>query len=152
MGLKLYYKYNDQYVEVSSGGLFTDPVPTVHDGKTGDIITTQLFLRNDDANLWYSNITVRGYDLTETVDKNDVNYTSTGWGVKLSAEELEPTLAGWNGTDWGNTISIQNIGSTSGSDVSTYVPFWRLLTCPPYTEAQVKRNISLRVEYTENAV
>lgn len=152
MALKLYYKENDQFVEISSDSAFTNPLVSTHDGKTGDIITTQLFLRNDDSAKWYSNVTIQPYDLTSEVDKDDTDYESTGWGVKLSEGADEPTLAMWDDIDWGEQIDMSDVGSDIAADTSTYAPFWRLISCPPNTDAQVKLNIPLRVEYTENAV
>ena len=152
MALKLYYKEGDVYTEVSSASAHTSPITSVHDGKTGDVISTQLFLRNDDTALWYSNIVIRPYDLTSEVDKDDTDYESTGWGTKLSEGDNEPTSAAWNNIDWGDYIEMSDIGEDGLYDTSTYYSFWRLLTCPPYTQAQIKRNLSVRVEYTENAV
>ena len=152
MGLKLYYKENDVYIEVSSGGVQTSPISTVHNGKDGDISSVQLFLRNDDSALWYSNIIVRPYDLTAQVNKDDTEYSSTGWGIKLSVGSEEPTQSGWNAITWGASIDMADIGASGNPDISTYYPLWELITCPPYTDAQIKQNLSIRVEYTENAV
>lgn len=152
MALKLYYKEGDIYTEISSGSSQTSPLATVHDGKTGDFVSTQLFIRNDDATKWYSNIVVVPYDLTSIVDKNDVDYKSSGWGVKLSQGADEPTLAAWGDIDWGDYVNMGNAGAEANADTTTYFPFWYLITCPPNTDAQIKNNITIRVEYTENAV
>jgi hypothetical protein len=152
MGLKLYFRRNDEYIEVSSSSAFTSPILSVHDGKDGDIVSTQLFLRNDDSNLYFTNIVIWPYDLTNTVNKDDTDYESTGWGTKLSVGSEEPTTAAWGNINWGDSIDMSDIGASGSSDTSTYYPFWRLLTCPPHTNAQIKRNLVIRVEYTENAV
>lgn len=152
MGLKLYYKENDAYVEVSSGGVFESPVLTTHNGKTGDVIAEQLYLRNDNSALWYSNIVVSSYDATQTPEKDNSDYESTGWGVKLSPGADEPTLGAWENILWDNEIEMEDIGQTGTGDSTTYFPFWRLITCPPHTDIQIKKNIFVRVEYTENAV
>lgn len=152
MALKLYYKEGDVYTEISSGNTQANPLTTVHDGKTGDFISAQLFLRNDDATKWYSNIVVRPYDLTTTVDKDDTDYESTGWGVKLSQGADEPTLAAWGDIDWGDFINMGDIGESGIPNTATYFPLWKLITCPPNADAQIKNNLTIRVEYTENAV
>lgn len=152
MGLKLYYKENDSYVEVSSAGSFDNPVVTTHNGKVGDVISEQLYLRNDNPLLWYSNIVIKSYDSTKTSEKDDTDYESTGWGVKLFPGSDEPTSGEWGNLLWSNEIEMEDIGQSGTGDSTTYFPFWRLVTCPPHTDIQIKRNISIRVEYTENAV
>jgi hypothetical protein len=152
MALKLYYKENDLYTEVSSGGAFSQPVVSTHNGKTGDVVAEQLYIRNDNAALWYSSIVISPYDITSTPTKDDTDYDSTGWGVKLSAGANEPTNGAWTNTLWSNSISMADVGSAGSGDSTTYFPFWRLITCPPHTDIQTKRNTSIKVEYTENAV
>jgi hypothetical protein len=152
VGLKLYFKENDEFVAVSQTDQ-TSPLATVHDGKTGDVISTQVFVRNDDSDLWFSNIEVLPIDLGEGVaEEGDVSYEDTGWGVKLAVGTEEPTLSMWEDIDWGNTISFSSIGSSVVADTTTYNSFWYMISCPPNTDAQNKDNIVLRVEYTENAV
>ena len=152
MGLKLYYKENDQFVEISSDGDLTNPVVSIHNGKTGDTLTTQLYLRNDDSSLWFSNILIKPLDLEGADPYGDVIYNETGWGVKLSPGSDEPTSGEWEDILWGNEISMSNVASDGTPDTTTYYPFWRLETCPPNTEAQIKVDIVINVNYTENAV
>lgn len=152
MGLKLYYKENDAYIEVSSAGSFDNPVVSTHNGKLGDVTSEQLYLRNDNSALWYSNIIIKSYDSTKTPEKDDSSYDSTGWGVKLFPGVDEPTAGFWERIAWGNEIEMENIGQAGTGDSTTYFPFWRLITCPPHTDIQIKRNLSIKVEYTENAV
>jgi len=148
MAIKLYYKENDSYVEVTQ----TTPVSTTHDGKDGDTISVQLFIKNDDATKWYSTVTIRPIDKSTSSTTDDTIYSDTGWGVKLSPGSQEPTLSFWNSLDWGEMISMGNIGIYGVADISTYFPLWYLITCPPNTDAQTKQNISLKIEFTENAV
>lgn len=152
MGLMLYYKENDQYLLISQNSIGGLPVSTTHDGKTGDIHSRQLFIRNDDVDLWFSNIQVIPYDKTATDIKDDTDYISTGWGVKLASTEDEPTTSAWLDIDWADAIMMDDIGSIGSYDVTTYFPFWYQITCPPNIDAQTKSNISIRVAYTENAV
>jgi len=153
MALKLYYKELGSFVEISTGGDMDSPLSTVHDGKTGEDVSVQLFVRNDDENKWYSNIEVFPFDKSVgAVNSGDVNYEDTGWGVKLSLGSVEPSAATWEDVDWGGSILISNIGSSGSADTTQYHPFWCLLSCPPHHSAVTKENISFRVEYTENAV
>ena len=154
MSLKLYYKDSgDSYVAASSGDTMTSPITTTHDGKNGDTKVTCLYLHNDGSSTkWYSNIAIRPRDLQIVNSYSDISYDDTGWGIKLSSSATEPTDSEWEDIDWGNEISMSNVGSDSGSNVATYYPFWYLITCPPNTDAQNKSDISLDVLYTENAV
>ena len=153
MGLKLYYKNSlDVFVEASIGDDTSDPVTTTHDGKDGDVSVMDLYIRNDDAAKWYSNIIITPVDLIDAYPYGDVSYSETGWGVKLSPGGTEPTLAEWEDINWGEAISMENVGSDSAADTTTYFPLWYLISCPPNTDAQNKEDIILRVDYTENAV
>lgn len=148
MSLKLYFKENSTYREVSS----VSPITTIHDGKNGDTKSICVYLRNDDNTKWYSNIITSPLDTEEAYPYGDVAYTETGWGVKLKKGSTEPTQAEWDDINWGNQINMDDIGSSGSGDDSTYSPFWFLVSCPPNSEAQNKEDIQLNVSYTENAV
>jgi len=152
MGLKLYYKKNDVFVPITLSGDLASPLVSIHDGKTGDEQTIQLYIRNDDSANWFSNIIVRPIDLIDANPYGDIIHTETGWGVKLSAGAEEPTSGEWEDIDWGVSVNMPNIGTDSGADVATYNPFWYLITCPPNTDAKVKTDIVLNVSFTENSV
>lgn len=153
MALKIYYRDNDQFIEISQNGTMTSPLATIHDGKTGDVISSQLYLRNDDDTVWYSNIEVLPFDKnTGEINSGDVNYEDTGWGMKLSLGSIEPTETMWEDIDWGESILFSRIGNSGSPDTAKYYPFWCLITCPPNHDAVTKENLSLRVEYTENAI
>jgi hypothetical protein len=153
MALKLYYKNtSDQYVAISSGTDLTSTLNAVHDGRTGDTVTIQLYLRNDDNTKWFSNILLRPLDLVDPDPYGDIAYSETGWGVKLSAGSSEPTTGEWEDIEWGGRISMSDIGSDSLANTTTYYPLWYLVTCPPNTDAQIKTDIVINTSYTENAV
>lgn len=151
--LNIYYKNSeDQFVLVSRTGDLISPITTVHDGKLGDLSTIQLYLNNDDANLWFSNINVLPVDKVDANPYGDVSSVETGWGVKLSSGAAEPTRGQWGDIAWGNEIILGNIGSDISGDIATYSPFWYLISCPPNTNAQVKTDIVVKVSYTQNSV
>lgn len=153
MGLVIYYKDDDdQFVDVTIDGDLDSPIQTIHDGKTGDIKTVQLYLRNDDATKWFSNIYIQPFDLEDANPYGDVIYNETGWGVKLSPGAAQPTTGEWDDIDWGRYIIMSDIGSDSSADTTTYYPFWYLITCPPNEDVKIKTDIVLKVSYTENAV
>ena len=152
MGLNLYYKEDDEFILITNSGDLLSPLTTVHDGKTGDIQTVKVYLRNNDTSKWFSNIIIKPIDLIDANPYGDIIYSETGWGVKLNGGAEEPTSGEWDDIDWGDQISMPNLGSNASPDVATYSPFWFLITCPPNTDAKTKTDIVLNVSYTENSV
>lgn len=153
MGLAVYYKdENDQFIEVAIGTDLDYPITTVHNGKTGDLKTVQLYLRNDESTEWFSNIQLQPIDLVDASPNGDVAYSETGWGIKLSPGAAEPTSGEWLDLGWGEQITMDDIGSDSSADTTTYFPFWYLITCPPNEDVSIKTDIVIDVSYTENAV
>lgn len=149
MALFLYYKdENDQFVEVTS----STSIDTVHDGQSGDVKTIQLYLRNDSATVWYSDIIISPVDTVEANPYGDIIYRETGWGIKLSEGAIEPSVGEWEDIEWGEQIEMPNIGNSSTGDNQTYYPFWYLITCPPNEDVKNKEDIFLKVKYTDNAV
>jgi len=153
MGLALYYKDdNDQFVMVSNGQDQSSPITTIHNGRTGDVKIMQLFLRNDNDEKWFSNIVILPLDTIDANPYGDVGYSETGWGVKLLLSSGQPSINDWEDTKWGESILIDSIGSDESADISTYVPFWYYITCPPNHPVAIKTDITLEVNYTENSV
>ena len=90
----LIYKYeSDTYIAITEDT--TSPIKTSHDGKRGDTKVLQLFLRNDSETKWYSNISIAPEDTVGAEPYGDLLYSETGWGVKLAAQESQPTTAEW---------------------------------------------------------
>jgi len=148
MSLAIYYKdEEDQFVQVSE----STPINTIHNGRTGDIKTIQLFVRNDDPDEWYSNVRIRPVDLVDANPYGDIGYTETGWGVKLNYSEFEPSTSEWNDLRWGADFIIDAIGSNDEADLS-YHSFWYYITCPPNEDVKIKTDIVIDVSFTENMV
>lgn len=154
MGLKLYHKNtDDEFIEISANeNDDLDPLTSTHDGKTGSVVVKQLYINNDDASKWFSNIIINPIDTIDANPYGDVGYDETGWGVKLSESINEPSESEWEDIHWGEQIDILNVGSESAPDITTYLPFWYLETCPPNEDAKIKTDIVINVSYTENAV
>jgi len=152
MTLALYLNQDGEFTEVSATGVFSNPIATSHNGKTGDSRAVQLYIRNDDSAKWYSNIVISPEDSVLSVSGSDVDYVHTGWGVKLSNTSAEPSAAEWESISWANSISPSDIGNSSAGDTTTYTPFWYLVSCPPNSNAQAKTDIVIDVAYTENTV
>jgi hypothetical protein len=153
MSIGIYFRDSNGILTLASSGTsLVSPITTVHDGKEGDDKTVLLYLRNTDNTKWYSNIRITPVDLEDANPYGDVAYSETGWGVKLSKGGTEPTEAEWEDIDWGEYIDMDNVGSDSVGDSTTYFPFWYLISCPPNTDAQNKVDIVFQVAFTENAV
>jgi len=153
MALGVYFRDSNGAMSLATNGVDTsNPITTIHDGKDGDTNAIVLYLRNDNATKWYSNILILPLDLIDANPYGDVGYVETGWGVKLNKGGSEPTDAEWADIDWGSHIHMDNVGSGVAGDAATYYPFWYLISCPPNTNAQNKSDIVLNVTYTENAV
>lgn len=131
----------------------TDPnktyIETTHDCELGETKQTQVFLRNDDENYYYTNVSINSEALTPF---NDTIGTETGWGIKLSAGSTQPTEAQWAAIDYGNKISMSDIGSASGANTTTYQSFWVRIECPAGIMPTTKESVSIDVNYTETAV
>lgn len=150
MALSLYKYENSGYVAISSDS--SNTIKTVHDGKRGNTRILQLFLRNDSSSNWYSNIKITPEDTEEPNSYGDISFYETGWGIKLSTEELEPTASEWEDIEWGEYTWMEDVGSDSAADTNTYFPFWYLISSPPNINAENKTDIQLRVSFTENTV
>ena len=153
MALKFYYKDTDEsYVEISEAPNQDSPLSTVHDGKNGDIKTILLYARNTDPLVWYSHITIEPIDTVDAYPYGDINFSETGWGIKLSKGGILPTASEWGDILWGEPISLDDIGSDAAADTTTYYPFYYYITSPPNIPAENKTDIRLKVNYTENSV
>ena len=151
--LRIYYKNSEEaYVEVSTGNDLSSPVNTSHDGKLGTVETKLLYLRNDDSAKYYTNIVILPVDLEIVGGYSDISYVETGWGVKLSAGGIEPSSGEWGNIDWGDSITMEDIGSVLAGDTTTFYPFWYMISSPPNVSAQTKKDLVLQTNYTENAV
>jgi hypothetical protein len=152
MSLKPYIYDDPSYVELSIDGALTTPLKTTHNGKDGDVRVVKVFLRNTSSSVYYKDIQVTPIDSDGADIYEDVEYTQTGWGVKLKQGNTEPSFAEWDDIAWANTIDIPDLGGPGSPDTSTYEPFWYLVTCPPSSNADNKTDIQIKVEYIEEAV
>ena len=146
MSLGLYEQISaGVYKAYSSAGTFTNPIITKHNGRNSDIEEKQLYIRANNSNS-YTNITIVAYTSDSADDiGSGSNPGSTGWGVKLMNDPgHEPTEDEWTSTDYGASITISNISSSS-----VYLPFWFRIESPASIRVTNKTNIKLRIQYTE---
>jgi hypothetical protein len=125
------------------------PIITTHDGVLGETVETKLFVRNDDLTEYYEDITVT--PISKTVPDDTIG-TASGHGVKLNLGNTQPTEAEWEAIDYGDPISLSDIGAAGSGDISTYIAFWYRVEVPAGAPADNKENIILRLSYTANSV
>lgn len=149
----------DIYREVSTGtyavygqdgvgdGLL--PIITTHDGVIGETVEIKLFVRNDSTAEYYESIIVTPVSKTSPDETDGV---SNGHGVKLSLGTTQPTEGQWSAIDYGEAITLSDIGVVGTADTSTYLPFWYRVEVPAGAPADNKENLVLRLSYVASAV
>lgn len=151
MGLDLYREVSTGVYSKYRGDDDVDGslITSTHDGVLGETVIKKLFLRSDTTIEWYGDVSVA---CVSTISPSEVDGVSSGHGMKLIAGNDQPTEGEWDATDYGNTLSLDDFGSTSGGDMSTYLPFWVRIECPPGAKADNKENTLLRVYYSAYAI
>ncbi len=103
----------------------------------------QLFLRNDDAGKWHSDIVIRPVSVGP-----DVTSGANGFGVKLYWGSLEPTERIWSSISWGNEIRIPSIGKVGEAD-QAYKPLWIRVAVAPVVDIGLYE-ATLEMDYVEH--
>lgn len=132
--------YNEEYEEI------TDPLRTVHNGKAGGAEYLKVLIKNDDPTVYYTNVIV-----TYSNDLND-DYGlegTSGWSVKMIGGSLQPSEQEWDAVQSGESILLNDIGTASEADTSTYRIFWIRVYCPGSTSRCYREGQKIRVYYTE---
>ena len=140
------------YNKPEASGLLdnTQPFTITFDGRIGGIIAKQVFLRNDDIEKWYKDITVVAVN---TAGNNLVDGTRDGYFWKLAKSDRELTLDEWALISPGNTLSITDeIGTDSFGDLITFLSLWVLVVTPSDQSITTNKSILLRINTTEAAV
>lgn len=134
----------------SSYNLFnTDPLRTVHNGKSGGAQETLIYIRNDDISKWYSDL-VLSYE-NSINDDYGLN-SSTGWSVKFLKGTRQPTEGEWSQIESNESILIDDIGNNTVADITQYHPIWIRVYCPGNSKAQIREGQRLILFYTEHLV
>lgn len=129
--------------------LFTSSLKTVHNGKVGGADEKLVYIKNDDATKYYTDITI-SYD-HELSDGYGINGT-TGWSVKLSRGSRQPTEQEWANITSGQSITVEDIGTESEGNDSEYRGFWIRIYCPGNSPAQNRTAQRINVVYKEGVV
>lgn len=119
-----------------STGDQSNPAVLVADGTVGESVVQRLFLHNDEADKYYTGISLWVSPIPEN------------WSIKLLAQKNQPTEAEWAAVSSGNTITFAAIGSAATPDLN-YHPFWVRLEVPAGTETQTVLTAKLQSDFTE---
>ena len=134
----------------SEDGMQSFPITTTHKGNDGETVELLLYLRNDDPNQWYSDITITVDDISSPDDTQGDQ--GTGWGIKLVEGAEQPTRTKWATIRYGNAITMDDIGGAGSPDTTTFYPFWYRIESPPGEDVKTKIDIKIQIDATKNAV
>ncbi len=137
-GLAIYF-VTDGVSKFSQGGVFTAPFLETLDGRVGGSVERLFYVRNDDALSSFTDIFLQPVD---TAGTSIVDGTS-GFAWKLRAGSTQPTEEEWKVITAANKISLVDIGTSSVSDTSTYLPFWIRVEVPRNTSIKTYTDVQL---------
>lgn len=146
-GLAFYEDTLDPETYLSFGDTASNPFRITVDGVLGGTIVKRVHLHNDNPDYYFTNIVVSLYDSSE-----GSQYTSGFWRWKLINSIYEPVPEQWDQVANNNTLSIDDIGSSSASNTSDFIPIWIQCTVPAGMLAVNITDVSLRVSASLNLV
>jgi hypothetical protein len=131
MGIGIYTSVDPDKV-LSQNGDFLYPFSITFDGRVGGYRETKLFIRNDDSDYYYNDLTL------SLLDENPESIINNGGYVwKLYYGDQKPTFNDWLNIPAATSIQIEDLGSEGNSDISTYLPFWVFIQVPNNIDVQV---------------
>lgn len=144
----------DIYTEPSSGtklssGDATNPFAITFDGRIGGTKEVRLFVRNDNATVYYTDIELT---LSDSDTNDHVDGSTAGFEWKLIAGDAQPTLNDWAHTDAGNEITLPDLGSSGTPNITSYLPFWVQIKVPRNVDIQTITSIKFELTAVENLV
>ena len=140
------YKINDlgAYEQYSEDSAMTNPITTVHHGRDGDTFEKQHYIIASDEHT-YTNIQIKAVSITSDDDIGlGSNSGTSGWGVKLTTQDYNPTETDWDAVEYGVATDIANIAAST-----TIRPFWLRIESPRGISIGNKENIKLLLFYTD---
>lgn len=124
----------------------TNPVISVHDGRVNVTRDVLLYAQNEAATpgLQYSNIVLSFVDYGIP---NDTEGFESGWYMKISPGETQPTEAQWATIEAGSDANLSDITPSNA-----YEPFWFRVHSPRGLSVGYKVDLAIKVNYIENTV
>jgi len=147
MSLGIYSSPNPSSI-FSIDGTFTNPIRMSFNGTTGTTKIFKYWLRNSNDETSFTDITITpvSLDIPNLVDGTN------GFGWKLIAGDTLPTEDAWDDVDYGDPITMADIGDpdTEDGETYTYLPFYVRVEVPRGSEISTYQNVTIRVEALEN--
>ena len=145
MGIGIYLEPEDDVLIES-----TSPLVVTFDGIVGGSQDRQIFIRNNDRELWYSDISLTAVD-TSGIDI--VDGTAEGFEWKLLQKDTPPTNDEWRLVTAGASLSFaSNLGSSTLADISSYISAWVRVSIPRGQPGSTITDVVLRLAFTENLI
>lgn len=113
---------------------------TTHNGYTGGSYEFKFYLQNDNTNQYYENIKV--IPVFPDLISNNI-LTESGWSIKIKQTEVQPTEFEWDKVFINQECLVDSLLNLNP------LPFWVRVFCPGLTDSQIKKNISLKLQYIE---
>lgn len=135
------YEFSDPDSIFSASGIFTNALSHTFDGITGGSVEQKYYIRNENADVTYSGITLTTID---TSGLGLVNSNGFEWKLRVGSEQ--PLEQEWKTITAGNVISLAYVGQ---GDTSTYLPFWLKIKIPRGVDVQSFDGVVLRLDATE---
>ena len=149
MGVGIYTD-SDPETLLSQDSLFTKPFAITFDGCIGGYKEVKLFLRNDDASRFYTDLVVSLEDLQSPPV---TSRPEDGFVWKLSYGDTKPTFNDWSNIAAANSLAVpDDIGGVGDPDTSTYLPFWVFIQIPSNLDIQVMTGVKFVVSGNEALV
>ena len=122
---------------------------TSHNSFTGEEDVKLLYIRNNDPQFYYTGITV----VPSMIDLEEgALFSESGWSIKLSFGSEQPTEEEWGDILPNTPVSVPNIGNSSVGNIESIFPIWVRVFCPGHSKPQIKKDLSLKIRFTEKLV
>ena len=130
----------------SINGDQTNPIISVHDGRINVTRDVLLYAENEIATpgLQYTDVVLSFVDYGLP---NDTEGYESGWYMKISPGETQPTEAQWAAIEGGSDASLSDI-----TPANPYEPFWLRIHSPRGLNVGYKADLAIKIEYIEDTV
>lgn len=147
MALKIYESANPA-ASFSTDSSFDNAITHSIDGLVGGTIEKKYYVRNSDSGKYYTSITLLPF-LSSGID---IIGGTNNFSWKIYAGSIQPTAQEWATISDGNTISLDDLGSSGSPNTSSYLPFWLRIQVPKNVPIQSFETVKLRIVATEHNV
>lgn len=146
MSLAIYDE--NQVLLPATDGILDSPLRTFHDGYPGGSYAFKIYIRNSNASLFFTDVTLV-YSSDVGIDTGPLG--NSGWSIKFAYGENEPTEAEWDNIVDAEDLILPAIGGVGTPDL-TYYPVWIRVYCPGTTPAQIRVNQRVYINYVQDNV